>query len=54
MKSTVFTDRWDTVTRNVKIGGVKSLDVKYRFFGLWYRPITWRVIRGYQMEIETN
>ncbi len=41
---TIFTDNFDTVARNVKMGGVKSLDIKW----------SWRFFKWlYVFEIET-
>jgi hypothetical protein len=47
---TIFTDNFETVTRNVKMGGVKSLDFVFNWKALfnWSLPF-W----CYRIEIET-
>jgi hypothetical protein len=48
---TIFTDQFETVARNVRQGGVKSLDYVFNWkaFIYWGQPF-W----GYRMEIENN
>jgi hypothetical protein len=48
---TIFTDQFETVARNVRMGGVKSLDYVFN----WKALINWSLpFWGYQMEIENN
>jgi len=48
---TIFTDQFETVARNVKMGGVKSLDFVFNWKALFNCSLPFW---GYQMEIENN